>query len=627
MLKYDTQKRAKAAYEFLEFKPEIKKIENDEVSIVKPINDESQTVYGENTNDNNKAKVYGVSAMGLDNYKKIIQDNGNPAEIVIATIGYGAVIDHTYFKDRISSDYYNFIENTKEIHETIPQGSRTLEVIRECTTDNIKILPLVVINDQNYTTTSSILQAIVYAIQKSDVICYEFVHKENYMISLALENAFKENKPICCITKMAVDDEDIFPANNPTTIAISSVDKSLKTTSYSGSGDYIDFVASSTDVEEIFNSSSSVSKWSGAGYSNAQIASIIALIKTYNKDFTILEVYNVIRNYCQDLGDKGKDINYGYGFPNFSNIKIADIDKTSPELKQEDIKFSDEQWEKVKNVQIKAKDNIKIYGWNVTNSKDAPKEWNKLDKNLNTLDVTSEIKENGSYYAWVTDSAGNAVYVGFDVTKVDNISPKITYTIDDSKKDTEKYITINVTATDEESGLHDMPYSWDKQSWGTDSNILKVTKNGTYKIYVRDKLENISEKEIRINSFPIEGTADIDYGNLIKEIKVSSNWSGSTNNEVVITFNDNLNISDWEITEVDEIPERFRPTQSDENGNTTNNTTIENTTSSAVITSSSNSQGRTNFTITAALRINIQYYLWVKDSSGNITSQGFTIRK
>ena len=53
--------------------------------------------------------------------------------------------------------------------------------------------------------------------------------------------------------------EDVFPASNSTTIAVSSIDKELKTTSYSGNGDYIDFVASSTDVEEIFNSSSAVS--------------------------------------------------------------------------------------------------------------------------------------------------------------------------------------------------------------------------------------------------------------------------------------------------------------------------------------------------------------------------------
>ena len=119
------------------------------------------------------------------------------------------------------------------------------------------------------------------------MLCYK---KKNYMIELLLQKAFKENVPVCCVTKAEKENEEIFPANNSTTIAVSSVDKDLKTTSYSGNGEYIDFVASSTDVQEIFNTSSTVSKWSGAGYSNAHIASLIALIKTYNKQATILEI-------------------------------------------------------------------------------------------------------------------------------------------------------------------------------------------------------------------------------------------------------------------------------------------------------------------------------------------------
>ena len=127
--------------------------------------------------------------MGINNYKKIIKDNGNPSQVVIATIGYGANIQNDYFKNKINEDYFNFVtkeDNKKDIHETIPQGSRILEVIKESTTDNIKILPLVVINDENYTTTSSIIDAIIYATERADVICYEFAHKKNYMIENVL---------------------------------------------------------------------------------------------------------------------------------------------------------------------------------------------------------------------------------------------------------------------------------------------------------------------------------------------------------------------------------------------------------------------------------------------------------
>ena len=617
VLKYDTEKKTRAAYQYLQTQPGINKVVIDEVSLISTINDESQTVYGEiKTNDKSDAKAYGVKAMGLNNYKKIIKDNGNPSQVLIATIGYGANIQNEYFKNKIDEDYFNFItkeDNKKDIHETIPQGSRILEVIKESTSDNIKILPLVVINDENYTTTSSIINAIIYATERADVICYEFAHKKNYMIEKVLYNAFKENVPVCCVTKKAGENEDIFPANNSTTIAVSSIDKELKTTSYSGNGEYIDFVASSTDVEEIFNTSSSVSKWSGAGYSNAHIASLIALIKTYKKEATILEIYNILKSYCRDLGMQGRDSIYGYGFPDFSGIKISDIDKILPEIKE--LKIDEEKWEKSKTINVKGTDNIRIYGWNITKTKDVPKNWKKVENITNNLDAKDEIKENGTYFIWVTDSAGNVSYLTKDVTKIDTVAPTIQYTIDDTKKETEKFVTIRVTATDTGAGLHQMPYSWDKQSWGTDNNNLSITKNGTYTIYVRDALENISEKKIIIKVFPQEGTATLDQGDVIKDIRVSSNWEGNKNNEVIIILQDNMDIETWKITESDIAPQEFEDTE------------VENMVDLNQTQTNEGSQGFSNVTITAALETDKKYYVWVKLRNRTINSQGFIIKK
>ncbi len=628
ILKYDTQKRTKAAYQYLQGQQGIKKIELDEVSIVNTINDESQTVYGDNQNGNEQTKDFGISYMGLDKYKNLIKENGNPSQVVVATIGYGAAIQNTYLKDRINEDYYNFIagaENAKDVHETIAQGSRMLEVIKESTTENVKIMPLVVINDEYYTTTASIIQAIKYATEKSDVICYEFVHKHNYMINLCLKNSFSKNVPVCCITKNGEENESIYPAEDSTTIAVSSVDKNLKTTSYSGKGAFIDFVASSTDVKEIFNSSSTVSRWSGAGYSNAHIAGAIALIKTYNKNYTILEVYNTIRNYCRDLGEQGRDNIYGYGFPNFSEIKMSDIDKQDPQITEASV--DNEKWEKQKIFKLKATDNIRIYGWNVTKTDKVPNDWKTTETITNTIDVTEELKDNGKYYIWVTDSAGRVSYLDKEITKIDKIGPKITSNIDDSKKETEKFVTINITATDDESGLHQNAYSWDKQNWAKDNNNLKVTQNGTYTVYVRDSLENISEKKITINSFPKEGEAEIDAGLVIKEIKVSSKWEGDKNQEVTITLNNNLNIQKWQITESDFPPRDFIDSQ-DENNNS-NNINLQNTVTNN-ISSNNNAipnQGYSNMTITVALNANQKYFMWIKDVQGNVISQGFTIKK
>ena len=613
ILSYDTQKKARAAYENLSTSNNIKNIDIDTVSKITSVNDVSQTVYGSNeSNENNQYKSLGVTKMGLDNYQKIIEENGNPSDVIISTIGYGACIDNDYFVGKIDENYYNFIEDSKNVKETVPQGSRILEVIKESTTHNVKILPLVVVNNENYTTTSAIVKAIQYAITNSDVICYELANNENTIIDLMLKKAFTENKPVCCATISNKDLNGDYPANNSTTIAISSIDKSENFADYSGKGSYVDFSAYSTDVEEIFNKTSTISKWSGAQYSNAHIASAIALIKTYHKQYTILEIYNELRNWCNDLGDEGKDELYGYGVPDFSKIQISDIDNDMPEIQE--IVYENNTWEKSKNIQIKANDNIRIFGWTVTNSDKEPGKWNHVETLTPTLDVSSTIEKNGTYYIWVTDSAGNVVNKTIEVNKIDNIPPSIDYTIDDSKLESDKYLTIKINAKDDESGLNQSPYSFDGTIWGT-TKELKVTENGTYKIYVKDNLDNIAQKEIKINKFNQEGSATIGTGSIIKNIEVPADWSGNINNSVKIIFNDNLKIRNYKITETGELPTEFIEYEDETQKN-------QNTVYDVF-----NNQGYTNFTVTISLTANTQYYLWVKDEDGNIMSQAFNINK
>ena len=613
ILSYDTQKKARAAYENLSTSNNIKNIDIDTVSKITSVNDVSQTVYGSNeSNENNQYKSLGVTKMGLDNYQKIIEENGNPSDVIISTIGYGACIDNDYFVGKIDENYYNFIEDSKNVKETVPQGSRILDVIKESTTHNVKILPLVVVNNENYTTTSAIVKAIQYATTNSDVICYELANNENTIIDLMLKKAFTENKPVCCATISNKDLNGDYPANNSTTIAISSIDKSENFADYSGKGSYVDFSAYSTDVEEIFNTTSTISKWSGAQYSNAHIASAIALIKTYHKQYTILEIYNELRNWCNDLGDEGKDELYGYGVPDFSKIQISDIDNDMPEIQE--IVYENNTWEKSKNIQIKANDNIRIFGWTVTNSDKEPGKWNHVETLTPTLDVSSTIEKNGTYYIWVTDSAGNVVNKTIEVNKIDNIPPSIDYTIDDSKLESDKYLTIKINAKDDESGLNQSPYSFDGTIWGT-TKELKVTENGTYKIYVKDNLDNIAQKEIKINKFNQEGSATIGTGSIIKNIEVPADWSGNINNSVKIIFNDNLKIRNYKITETGELPTEFIEYEDETQKN-------QNTVYDVF-----NNQGYTNFTVTISLTANTQYYLWVKDEDGNIMSQAFNINK
>lgn len=675
ILNFYSEKLTKAMYNYYKDKSYVKNIFFDDVIINEPINDISQTMYGETEIELNGYHSLGVSTMGLDNYHKIINDNGNPKEIVIATIGYGVDIKNEFFNDRIDKNYYNFILENKEIEETINQGSRIAEVLADSTTPNVKIMPLVTVTEEGYTSISSIVKAIAYACKKSDVICYELINTQNRAIDLAIENAFKENIPFCAVS---TNKDKNYPAEHGMTIATSSIDRDIGLADYSSKGDFIDFTAPSTDVEEIFNLNSTVSRWSGPEYSNAQIVAAIALIKTYDKEATILDVYNFLRNFCTDLGEAGKDNDFGYGCPNFRDLTISNIDKQSPKFTE--VTFENETWEALKQVKIKAEDNIRINAWSVTRNEDGPKddEWKALEQVTPNLDVVSEITENGKYYIYVKDTAGNTVTQEIQIDKVDNTPPQIAYTIDKSKIN-EGYAIINVTAEDTESGLYDSPFSWDKITWTQENSKKIVKENGRYTVYAVDNLGNTGEQEIIVDCFPQEGTYELlSEGNIIKSIYVSADWTENTNNNVKIELNQDLNIASWQITTSIYAPRNFveeptnRATNTTRNNNTNtqnyslpnnittnsltqntttaNNMTQENTTANNITqnetstntnTTNTNTSTTTNntqqtenqratnqpITITTSLEANTTYYLWIKDASGNTNYQAFKIAK
>ena len=661
VLSFYSEKLTKAMYNYYKDKDYIERIYYDDVTINKQINDISQTMYGGTEVDLNNHHSLGATVMGLDNYNNIINENGNPKDIVIGTIGYGINYQNEFFNERISDNYYNFVLNNKDISETIAQGSRIAEVLVDSTTNNVKIMPLVTVTEEGYTSTSSILKAIAYAAKNSDVICYELINTQSEPIDLALESCFKENVPVCSVSSNSqyetatenseeekTSKEGDYPANHGMTIAVSSLDREMNLADYSGKGDYIDFSAPSTDVEEIFSNSANISRWSGAQYSNAQIAAIIALIKTYSKDATILDVYNFLRNFSEDLGDEGKDELYGYGCPKFQNLTIGDIDKTSPEFKE--VTYENDTWEVVKQVKIVANDNIRMKDWAITKNENGPddKEWNAMQAVTPDLDVSSTLTENGKYYIWIRDIAGNTATKEIQIDKIDNTPPEIAYTIN---KDTlaAGYVTITVTAEDSQSGLYDSPFSWDKITWSQENSTRTIKENGRYKVYAEDNLGNISEKEILVDCFPQAGTFELKDGNIITNMKVSANWIGNTNNDVEIELNKDLDIAGWQITTDENTPSEFVAVeganvivenQENNNNNSSNNTSLPNNVVIDGNIQASNTTAQENtqpqiqviprtepIVLHTTLDIDKTYYFWTKDSYGNTAYQAFVIHK
>lgn len=107
---------------------------------------------------------------------------------------------------------------------------------------------------------------------------------------------------------------------------------------------------------------------------------------------------------------------------------------------------------------------------------------------------TKEITKSGTYDIKVKNEAGTESATTSVKVNIDSVTPVIQSVTGSPTAWTNKDVTLTVTATDESSGLHAKPYSFDDGRTWQSSNTKTFTENQTVNIKVRDKMGNIVSK-------------------------------------------------------------------------------------------------------------------------------------
>ena len=142
------------------------------------------------------------------------------------------------------------------------------------------------------------------------------------------------------------------------------------------------------------------------------------------------------------------------------------------------------------------------------------------------------------YKLYVKDALGNAKAYTLTVGNIDCTAPVITKT-DFIKKDNET--TVNVTASDSISGISQYAVSKDSSNptnWQT-SNSFKFTEEGTYYVFAKDAVGNVSKpKEINVSInftgiFKLKATADATANNNLGVVNLDWSKTVGTTNDIL----------------------------------------------------------------------------------------------
>ena len=269
---------------------------------------------------------WGVKHMGLDVLQKNLEKKGKLPEVKVAVIDSGINTDNKYLKNRYTNDGYNFLDNNTDISDSEFHGTMVSGVISDCTSSNVKVLPLKVNGASGRGNMKNVAKAIHYAVEhNADVINLSLSSEDpNHTITIldeAIEEAVSKGVVVVAAAgNQGGDTADRYPANKDNVLTITSVDSSDKIAENANTGADVDFALPGVLILAPYKRLMMVD--SGTSLAAPHAAAAAALLKSWCKHLNQDQVVDILKQYSVDLGAKGFDNTYGWGMINLSKFNV-----------------------------------------------------------------------------------------------------------------------------------------------------------------------------------------------------------------------------------------------------------------------------------------------------------------
>lgn len=273
-----------------------------------------EDLYGLSPND---PQVMGWEITKFDISKSWKYSQGE--DVVCAILDTGCDIYHDDIKDNIL-DGKNFIENNKLPIDKNGHGTHVSSTIAASNNGKgmvgvapkTKIVPVKVLGDNGSGSINSIIDGLYWAADQNHI---DFITMSlgspntNTTLEEAISYAHRHGKIIFCAAGNNGPNSDImYPAKYSYTIAIGAIDESLKRTSFSCSGDSLDFLAPGHNIMGCVPNNQ-YAMMSGTSMSNPFAVGIASLLLSYNKKYkkyqlkTYEDYIEVLKKSCKPLND------------------------------------------------------------------------------------------------------------------------------------------------------------------------------------------------------------------------------------------------------------------------------------------------------------------------------------
>ena len=179
-----------------------------------------------------------------------------------------------------------------------------------------KIMPIKVLDANGNGDAARVAKGIRTAVDKGANIILMSLGDPIYSTALEQAAQYAEQNNVLLIAATGNDESRVtYPAAFPTVLSVGAVDGNLRVLNYSNNGPEVDVVAPGSKIHST-SSGGVYSTRSGTSMAAPQVAGIAALVLKQNPKLSPQQVRTLLKGTAQDLGEKGWDLNTGYGLVN-----------------------------------------------------------------------------------------------------------------------------------------------------------------------------------------------------------------------------------------------------------------------------------------------------------------------
>lgn len=249
---------------------------------------------------------YGPDYMNMSAYHNwLLSKKGSVSRlsnVVVAVVDSGVMKEHEFLREHLVNEGYDFIGNDDEPDDENGHGTHVSGTVVDGTLDNVKVLPVRVLNEKGQGTTMQIVLGIRYAIEKNvDVINMSLGGAgERYSEQEAVNEAVKAG--ITVVVSAGNDNSDAAgysPAHfdNVITVAAAGQDWdgdgfSVVRADFSNFGECVDITAPGVSIESSVpydpadEYAWSYEAWNGTSMASPHIAAAAAMLLSAHPEYT-----------------------------------------------------------------------------------------------------------------------------------------------------------------------------------------------------------------------------------------------------------------------------------------------------------------------------------------------------